>query len=86
MKLIDIETGIEYEVISLGRFEHCTNVTNKIYEIRNLDVLVQGDYVRTETYGKTHRAICLLEKIECGQPQPPKELERSDESEVQGDE
>ena len=75
MKLIDIETGIEYQA---DRYTYCESVyqvlpTGKRYEKREARAIAdESDFWADTVKSKadTHRAICFLEPLEKAEPMP----------------
>jgi hypothetical protein len=76
MKLIDIETGVEYE--THGQW---FRATGKVYERREYACAVTRDFIHIEhPKNKTHKALCFLEPIE----KPMPKLEAGDYAEQLG--
>jgi len=69
MKLIDIETGVEYSTDIIGR--SVIEPTGKTYEVREAYGTIYGALGILTPNSDTHKFICFGELIEKPNPMPP---------------
>lgn len=73
MKLIDIDTGQEWEIEANAKGLITGRPTGKTYEKREATSWLDRPYfcaTNVQNQEDTHRAICFLEKLEQAEPMP----------------